>query len=101
MDGVVETQKCGSILSHRGSLREDIEAGLRCLRVKLTAAAQLLDGAHHAVGFDAAKLAGLDGYAVLGQGTAVMAAGYLAAVQNHGNHIANLHVVGAGDDLQR
>ena len=55
----------------------------------LNVGAQLLAGAHHAVGDFAAQLAALD----------VHAAGQVRVVQGHGHKVARGHVVRAGDDL--
>ena len=51
--------------------------------------AQLLIGAAHAVGLDAAQLAGLD----------VLAAGEVSAVEGDDDQIADLLILRAGDDL--
>ena len=99
VDRVIETEQGRCILADRRSLREDIETGLRCLRVELTAGAELLDGAHHTVGLYATELAGMDLDAILRKRTAVMSAGDLATVEYDRHHIADLHVRRTGDDL--
>ena len=99
VDRVVQSEQGRCILADRRSLREDIETGLRCLRVELTAGAELLDGAHHTVGLHATQLTGMDLDAILRKRTAVMSAGDLATVEYDRHHIADLHVRRTGDDL--
>ena len=80
-------------------LREDIDAVLRCLGVHLPCCTELLDAAHHADRGEASHLAGLDPDAVLRHRAAVVAAGYLPAVQAGGDDVAFFEVLGARHDL--
>ena len=101
MDRVVQSEQRRRILADRGTLREDVETRLRCLRIELTARAELLDGAHHTVGLYATQLTGMDLDAILRKRTAVMSAGDLTTVEHDRHHIADLHVRRTGDDLDK
>ena len=99
MDRIVETEQGRRILADCGALREDIKTGLRCLRIELTAGAELLDRAHHTVGLYATQLTSMDLDAILRKRTAVMSAGDLTTVEHDRYHIADLHVRRTGHDL--
>ena len=95
----MQAKRLYSVASDFGILREDVDAILRSQRVHITAAAKLLDGAHHAVALYAAKLALLNLDAILRQRGAVMSASNATAIQNNGNLVARLDVVRTGYDL--
>ena len=99
MDRVVHSEQRRRILADRGALREDVETRLRCLRIELTAGAELLDGAHHTVGLYATQLTSMDLDAILRKRTAVMSAGDLTTVEHDRHHIADLHIRRASHDL--
>ena len=95
---IIESQGCNGIGSHFCILRENINAVLRCFRVHLSGGAQLLDGAHHTIGLDAAELAFLDHNAALGHLT-VMIACHTSAVEHHRNLISLFYIGGTCHDL--
>ena len=101
MDGVVQSEQRRRILTDCRPLREDVETRLRCLRIELTAGAELLDGAHHTVGLYATQLTSMDLDAILRKRTAVMSASDLTTVEHDRHHIADLHVRRTGDDLDK
>ena len=98
---VAQAQHLHCVGAHPGVLRENVDAALRRQWIHVAVGTQLLDGAHHSVGLDASELTLFDLDSFLGKGAAVMAAGYLSAVQNHRNLVPGLDVGRAGDDLNR
>ena len=76
---VMQAQRLDGVTAHNRIISENIDAVLRCLRVHISAGAQLLDGAEHTVGLHAAQLAFFDLDAARGL-LAVMAASHPAAV---------------------
>ena len=95
---IIQPQSLDGITAHLSVLREDIDTVFRSFRVHFPAGTQLLDGTHHAVGFDTTQLTFFD-LNTAGCHLSIVPAGYPSAVQNHRDLVSLMHIRRSGYDL--
>ena len=95
---IMKSQYFNGVCSYFSSLRENVDTVLRCFRIHISGGTQLLNRAHHTVGFDSAKFTFLNTDAARCH-LAVMTACHTSTVQNNRNLVSFFDIRSTSNDL--